>query len=65
VAEPASVKWTKPRKEIGDALLREVQRCAEAYHKASEHERGKAYQLYIHALDRFNDFVLHGVLPRD
>jgi hypothetical protein len=62
-ASPAKIEGG--RKEIGEELLREVQRCARMYHEADESGRAKAEQLYIDALSRFNDFVLHGAIPPD
>jgi hypothetical protein len=60
--EESPAKGGGARKEIGEELLREVQRCARMYHEADESGRSKAQQLYIDALRRFNDFV-HGAIP--
>jgi hypothetical protein len=57
------VKTAKSKQQIAEELLVKVREFADAYHASSPENHDKARERYFCALDRFNNFVLHGTPP--
>jgi hypothetical protein len=60
ISDSARTSRTRSKAERGRELLSVVYECAELYHAAKERDRDRARERYFRALDRFNNFVLHG-----
>jgi hypothetical protein len=61
MSDSAGTGRARSKAERGQELLQTVHETAQAYHAAKEQDRDAARERYFRALDRFNNFVLHGM----
>jgi hypothetical protein len=65
MSEDSAERPIQARHDIENMLLAEVERCAAALRQANSADRTVARDRFAVALLKFNDFIVHGKLPKE